>query len=61
VKKTFPAMVVLVCSAHVEEDLLRRGIASGEISYLAKPVSQERLIRKLHQLLERGKEVSEAS
>jgi signal transduction histidine kinase/ActR/RegA family two-component response regulator len=61
VKKTFPAMVVLVCSAHVEEDLLRRGIASGEISYLATPVSQERLIRKLHQLLERGKEVSEAS
>lgn len=46
-----PSTKVLVCSAYVEEDLLKRGIASGKIPYLAKPFSQERLARKLHSLI----------
>jgi signal transduction histidine kinase/ActR/RegA family two-component response regulator len=51
VLELFPDVPVLVCSGHVREDLLRRGIERGEWSFLAKPFTPDELLRKLEELL----------
>jgi signal transduction histidine kinase/ActR/RegA family two-component response regulator len=51
-KQLAPSMPVLVCSGHVQEDLLRRGIATGRYAFLAKPFSAQQLLICVTQLLE---------
>jgi signal transduction histidine kinase len=43
----FPRMKVLLCSGHVEEELLRRGITANEIAFLPKPFSPTELSRRV--------------
>jgi CheY-like chemotaxis protein len=47
----FPRSPVLVCSGHVEEELVRRRIASGEFAFLPKPFSPDELVRRVQELL----------
>jgi signal transduction histidine kinase/ActR/RegA family two-component response regulator len=51
-KQLAPSMPVLVCSGHVQEDLLRRGIATGRYAFLAKPFSAQQLLISVTQLLD---------
>jgi signal transduction histidine kinase/ActR/RegA family two-component response regulator len=46
-----PAMPVLVCSGHVQEELLRRGIATGRYAFLSKPYSSQQLLTSVTQVL----------
>lgn len=46
-----PAMPVLVCSGHVHEELLRRGISTGRYAFLSKPFSAQQLIARVTQVL----------
>lgn len=50
-KQLAPSMPVLVCSGHVQEDLLRRGIATGQYAFLAKPFSARQLLTCVTDLL----------
>jgi len=50
-----PSMPVLVCSGHVHEELLRRGISTGRYAFLSKPFSAQQLIASVtHALGSRG-------
>ena len=46
-----PSMPVLVCSGHVQEELLRRGIATGRYAFLSKPFSSQQLLASVTQVL----------
>jgi signal transduction histidine kinase/ActR/RegA family two-component response regulator len=46
-KTLAPSMAVLVCSGHVQEELLRRGIATGRYAFLAKPFSAQQLLKSV--------------
>ena len=46
-----PSMPVLVCSGHVQEELLRRGIATGRYAFLSKPFSAQQLLASVTQVL----------
>jgi signal transduction histidine kinase/ActR/RegA family two-component response regulator len=46
-----PSMPVLVCSGHVQEELLRRGIATGRYAFLSKPFSAQQLLARVMQVL----------
>jgi len=46
-----PSMPVLVCSGHVKEELLRRGIATGRYAFLSKPYSTQQLLASVTQVL----------
>ncbi len=46
-----PHAGVLVCSAYVENELLRRGIEMQQVAYLAKPFSAEMLLSKVSKIL----------
>jgi signal transduction histidine kinase/ActR/RegA family two-component response regulator len=46
-----PSMPVLVCSGHVQEELLRRGIATGRYAFLPKPFSTQQLLASVAQVL----------
>jgi signal transduction histidine kinase/ActR/RegA family two-component response regulator len=46
-----PSMPVLVCSGHVQEELLRRGIATGRYAFLSKPFSAQQLMASVAQVL----------
>jgi CheY-like chemotaxis protein/anti-sigma regulatory factor (Ser/Thr protein kinase) len=46
-----PSMPVLVCSGHVQEELLRRGIATGRYAFLSKPFSAQELLASVTQVL----------
>ena len=50
-KELAPAMPVLVCSGHVQEELLRRGIATGRYAFLSKPFSTRQLLASVTQVL----------
>jgi signal transduction histidine kinase/CheY-like chemotaxis protein len=39
-----PSLRVLLCSGHLQEDLLRRGVATGRYAFLAKPFSSGELL-----------------
>jgi signal transduction histidine kinase/ActR/RegA family two-component response regulator len=45
------SMPVLVCSGHVQEELLRRGIATGRYAFLSKPFSAQQLLTSVTQVL----------
>jgi signal transduction histidine kinase/FixJ family two-component response regulator len=42
---------VLVCSGHVEEELVRRDIGAGRYAFLTKPFTRERLLQRVSELL----------
>jgi signal transduction histidine kinase/ActR/RegA family two-component response regulator len=46
-----PSMPVLVCSGHVDEELLRRGISTGRYAFLSKPFSAQQLVAGVTQVL----------
>jgi signal transduction histidine kinase/ActR/RegA family two-component response regulator len=46
-----PWMPVLVCSGHVQEELLRRGISAGRYAFLSKPFSAQQLLASVTQVL----------
>ncbi|MFO0695120.1 MAG: response regulator [Polyangiales bacterium] len=48
-----PAFPVLVCSAYVESELLRRGIETKSLAYLAKPFSAQQLTERIASLWKR--------
>jgi two-component system, cell cycle sensor histidine kinase and response regulator CckA len=52
VRRDFAGLPILLCSAYVESDLLRRGVETREQPFLAKPFSAEQLVRKIHGLLD---------
>jgi len=43
-----PSLRVLVCSAYVQEDLLRRGLETGRYPFLAKPFTTQALLDAVH-------------
>lgn len=47
----YPDTPVLVCSAHVDSDLVQRGLEAGEYESLSKPYSRHELIAKLTQVV----------
>jgi signal transduction histidine kinase/CheY-like chemotaxis protein len=47
-----PDMRVIVCSGHVQEDLLRRGIETGRYEFLQKPFTSQDLITRISRTLE---------
>jgi CheY-like chemotaxis protein len=51
VSARFPGIPVLVCSGHVEEELVRRQIAEGSFDFLAKPFRPEELVNRAAALL----------
>ena len=46
-----PSMPVLVCSGHVQEELLRRGISTGRYAFLSKPFSAQQLLASVTRVL----------
>jgi CheY-like chemotaxis protein len=46
-----PDMPVLVCSGHVQEELLRRGVSTGRYAFLSKPFSAQQLLASVAQVL----------
>jgi two-component system cell cycle sensor histidine kinase/response regulator CckA len=56
-----PGAPVIVCSAYVESELLRRGIETESIAFLAKPFSAHHLLAKLHTVLQSTSAVRDAS
>ena len=51
VERLTPAMRILLCSGYLEEDLLRRGVATGRLKLLQKPFTSEELLTSAHELL----------
>jgi CheY-like chemotaxis protein/anti-sigma regulatory factor (Ser/Thr protein kinase) len=47
-----PGLPVIVCSGHVQEELLRRGIEAGRYAFLPKPFSPQELVARVCQSLE---------
>ena len=50
-RQLIPSMPVLVLSGHVQEELLRRGIATGRYAFLSKPFSTQQLLASVAQVL----------
>jgi CheY-like chemotaxis protein len=50
-KTLAPSMPVLVCSGHVQEELLRRGIVTGRYAFLSKPFTAQQLLASVSQML----------
>ena len=50
-----PKAPVLVCSGHVEADLLRRGIETGRYRYLPKPFTPNELVTVVNDVLATGR------
>ena len=51
-QEEFPSAPVLVCSGHLEEDLVRRDIATGSIAFLQKPFRGSDLVTRVADLLD---------
>src|SRR5690606_17904036 len=49
-RQLFPTAKVVVCSGHVEEELLRRRIAQGDCAFISKPFTPDELLRKIAEL-----------
>jgi len=49
--RLYPDAPVLVCSGHLEGDLLRRGIQEGELAFLAKPFTGGELVAQVEALV----------
>jgi DNA-binding NtrC family response regulator len=53
-ENTCPAGAILICSGHINEDLLKRGIQAGDYSFLAKPFEPEELLTAVDTVLAEG-------
>jgi signal transduction histidine kinase/ActR/RegA family two-component response regulator len=51
IAQRFPGIPVLVCSGHLQEELVRRQIADGRFAFLAKPFRPEELVARVAALL----------
>lgn len=60
VRERSPSTAILVCSAYVESELLRRGIEMRAVAHLAKPFSAEQLLTKVGSLLKAQSEHARA-
>jgi signal transduction histidine kinase/CheY-like chemotaxis protein len=49
--RRYPQIRVLLCSGHVEAELLRRGIAAGKYAFLQKPFTSAELIERVQRAL----------
>lgn len=49
IKKIRPEVKIVVCSGYIEEELIVRGIDSGELAYIRKPYTAETLLKVIHQ------------
>lgn len=47
-KEHLPDIPILVCSAHVDEELLRRGLSDGQHPFIQKPFSKQELLNKIN-------------
>ncbi len=52
-RERMPTAGILLCSAYVENELLRRGIEMREVAYLPKPFSSENLLAKITGVLKK--------
>jgi YesN/AraC family two-component response regulator len=50
-RKLQPNGAVLVCSGHIEDELVRRGIAELTLDYLPKPFTMAQLLTKVSDVL----------
>lgn len=50
-QRAWPSLRVLLCSGYVRDDLLRRGIAVGQIAFLAKPFTPQALVASVRGLI----------
>jgi len=50
-QRVWPSLRVLLCSGYVRDDLLRRGIAVGQIAFLAKPFTPQALVASVRGLI----------
>jgi len=50
-QRVWPSLRVLLCSGYVRDDLLRRGIAVGQIAFLAKPFTPQALVTSVRGLI----------
>jgi signal transduction histidine kinase/ActR/RegA family two-component response regulator len=46
-RQRYPRAPVVVCSGHIEEELVRRQIAQGDYAFIAKPFTPQELVRKI--------------
>lgn len=53
-KRRLPALKVLYTSGYTEDDFARAGVSSGEIQFIGKPYTKERLARKIRHLLDKA-------
>jgi DNA-binding NarL/FixJ family response regulator len=51
VRSKRPSTRIIVCSGHVEEELVRRGIRTGELAYVRKPFTSAQLIASVRDAL----------
>jgi signal transduction histidine kinase/CheY-like chemotaxis protein len=56
IEQRFRGIPVLVCSGHLQEELVRRQIAEGSFDFLAKPFRPEELVMRVSTLLARADE-----
>jgi CheY-like chemotaxis protein len=52
VRTSHPDTKILLCSGYVEEELLRRGVATGETAFLPKPFDATQLLTAVRELLQ---------
>lgn len=45
-----PGLPILLCSGHTSEELIQRGVSSGEFPFLAKPFTTAELLDKVQEL-----------
>ncbi len=57
-QEKYPNAPVLVCSGYMEEDLVRRDIETGTVSFLAKPFTATALAERVSELLQGGRAAS---
>jgi CheY-like chemotaxis protein len=53
-RQRFPRAPVVVCSGHIEEELVRRQIAQGDYAFIAKPFTPQELVRKIGEQIANG-------
>ena len=56
IAQRYPGIPVLICSGHLQEELVRRQIAEGSFEFLAKPFRPDELVERIAALLSRASE-----
>ena len=50
--QAYPDSPILICSGHVDAELLRRGIRAGDYAFLAKPFTGRALVARIAEILQ---------